>query len=273
MSSSRLRNFRKSVWRIEERQDPVSKTILHGGLFVYCLLDSAFLRRAKRPDFNSEKVLLRKQKVLYVGIPKVATRSILTALYDVSGTNRSSTVIAEMNISELLRRFPEVRDYFKFTIVRNPWSRAVSCYRDKILNSSPIKHARHLNGRYGLEQGMSFDAFAEWLASPYGNDDVADRHWMSQHKILGFGEDDGLQYDFVGRFESLIPDYRRLGSLTKLLLPDLPHRLKTQEPNDYRAIYSEKSFNAIADRYRNDIEIFDYEFDGIKLANREGTRR
>jgi hypothetical protein len=273
MSSSRLRNLRKSVWQIEERQDPLSRTILHGGLLVYRLLDSVFLNRAKRPDFNSEKVLLRKQKVLYVGIPKVATRSMLTALDDVSATSQTSKVIAEMNISELLRRFPEVRDYFKFTIVRNPWSRAVSCYRDKILNSSPIKQARHLNGRYGLEPGMPFDAFAEWLASPYGSDDVADRHWMSQHKILGFGEEDGLQYDFVGRFESLILDYRKLGSLKKLTLPDLPHRLKTQAPNDYRSIYSEKSFDAISDRYRNDIEIFDYEFDGIKLANREGARR
>jgi hypothetical protein len=108
---------------------------------------------------------------------------------------------------------------------------------------------------------MSFDAFAEWLNSTDGSDDVADRHWMSQHRILAYDKPAIIQYDFVGRIERLDADYRRLALASGLTLPDLPHELKSQGPNEYRHLYSDRSIELISQRYARDIELFNYTFE------------
>lgn len=109
-----------------------------------------------------------------------------------------------------------------------------SCYLDKIMDEDPIKHARHLYKRRGLEAGMPFEAFAEWLNSPEGSDDFADRHWMSQHRILSNDRPDIIKYEFIGHFERLADDYKRLAELTGLLLPELPHKRQTQSGDQYK---------------------------------------
>jgi len=108
---------------------------------------------------------------------------------------------------------------------------------------------------------MSFTAFAEWLNSPEGSDSVADRHWMSQYRILALDEAGVIEYDFIGRFERLAQDYDRLINLSGLELPPLSHRLKTQAPDEYRNLYDDYSRELIARRYARDIELFGYEFD------------
>ena len=116
---------------------------------------------------------------------------------------------------------------------------------------------------------MSFDAFAQWLNSEEGQDDVADRHWMSQHRILALDQPGLITYDFVGRLENLSDDYERLVEITKLDLPPLTHKLKTQAPDDFRKLYNEQSVEQIAKRYQRDIELFGYDFDDT-LPNIEG---
>ena len=110
---------------------------------------------------------------------------------------------------------------------------------------------------------MSFKAFAEWLNTSEGSDDFADRHWMSQHRILGFDRSMAVTYDFVGRFERLREDYERLAQLARLSLPPLPHKLRTQAPDEYRLLYNDSTKELIAKRYARDIELFGYDFDTI----------
>jgi hypothetical protein len=206
---------------------------------------------------------MRDHNLLYVGVPKVATRSLLTALTSAPSASRRMRIMFESDVKSLLRRYPEAETYFKFTFVRNPWSRAASCYLDKIKNARPIRLARHLHNRYGLEAGMSFEAFAQWLNSEEGRDDVADRHWMSQHRVLALDQPGLIRYDFVGRLENLAADYKKLQDMTKLDLPPLTHKLKTQAPDGFRRHYNERSIEEIAKRYQRDIELFSYNFDDV----------
>jgi Sulfotransferase family len=261
MTASPLRGLRKVIYRLDEQGGTLGKALVQGSLACYRCYDSLFLKRASRPDYTSEKVLLRDRGVMFVGVPKVATRSILAALNTAAGGDKQGQLIVELDIQTVMRRYPEASTYFKFTFVRNPWSRAVSCYLDKIRNDDPIKQARHLHRRRGLKAGMSFEAFAEWLNSQEGSDDVADRHWMSQHRILSYDQPDVISYDFVGRFERLAQDYQRLQKLSGLVLPRLSHRLKTQAPNEYRIMYNDRSIESIAQRYAEDIKMFGYDFD------------
>lgn len=261
MTTSSLRDLRKFVYRLEEHDGPVGRALFQAILYGYRCYDTVFLKRAKRPDYASEKVLMPGDRVLFVGVPKTGTRSILKALQSSASAAKRAPIIAEVDIETLFCRHPEAKSYFKFTFVRNPWSRTTSCYRDKILNADAIKQARHLHNRQGLEAGMPFDAFAEWLNSPEGSDDVADRHWMSQHRILAYDQPGVIKYDFVGRFEHIAQDYERLMEMSGLLLSQLPHQLKTQGPDEYRSLYNDRSNELIAKRYARDIELFGYDFD------------
>ena len=74
------RNIRKAIYRLEEQDGPIGKALLNAVLCCYRSYDSLVLKLATRPDFRSEKHLMKDHLVLYVGVPKVATRSLLTAL-------------------------------------------------------------------------------------------------------------------------------------------------------------------------------------------------
>lgn len=254
------RRIRKLVYDLRRQSGPAAKAVLHAALAVYGFADRFILRRYTRPDLESEKIVLRNEKILFVGVPKVATRSLISALMQGNGLSGRPEV-REVDLASLLRDDPELAGFFKFTFVRNPWSRITSCYRDKVMSADAIKRARHLNYRPGLEPGMPFDAFAEWLNSPEGSDDVADRHWMSQYRILFKDRPDLIEYDFIGRFENLAEDYREIARRTGIALPELPHKLKTQSQDQYKKAYTDRTIELIAQRYARDIELFGYDFD------------
>lgn len=257
-----MRNLRKQIYRLQSAQSTTARALLSASLFLYRHLDALLLHRSCRKDLGSEKLLILEPKVLYVGIPKVATRSLLDALQSYCTNESLKFKIAEYDIARLIDRFDLAEGWFKFTFVRNPWSRAASCYMDKIAVTDEIKWARHMHGRKGLQAGMPFSEFAKWLNSDEGSDAVADRHWISQYQLLGINEKTPLKYDLIGRFENLREDYARLIIDTGLSLPPLTHRLKTQAPSDYKRLYDDRSIQLIADRYSRDIELFGYSFDG-----------
>jgi hypothetical protein len=265
-----MRDLRKVIYRLEEQDNAVGNALYRTAILCYRCYDSLILKRSSRPDYGSEKLLLKNDRILYVGVPKVATRSMLTALQSATPETQKSNVILEVDIRTLLKDLPEVSEYFKFTFVRNPYSRVASCYREKIKHGHPRKQARHLHNRRNLEAGMSFTAFAEWLNSPEGSDSVADRHWMSQYRILALDEAGVIEYDFIGRFERLARDYDRLINLSGLKLPPLSHRLRTQAPDEYRNLYDDHSRELIARRYARDIELFGYTFEA-GAATENGT--
>ena len=56
-----------------------------------------------------------------------------------------------------------------FSVVRDPWSRVVSCYEKKIRGAyaaHPYRGIPLIASYRGLSWRMPFDAFVEWLCSP-----------------------------------------------------------------------------------------------------------
>ena len=180
------------------------------------------------------------------------------------------------SLADLLTDHPEIRDWFVFTFVRNPWARAVSTWRNKVVDVNPDQPAaaRRLERFADLYPGMPFDEFVDFLAhSPGGSDDGTDRHWTSQHLFLrdAAGE---IRVDFVGRIERMAGDFQvvaeRIG-LGDVDLPLLNTRLgwtpRTEEDadavqrhDDYRNHYTPRTRDLIAERYATDIELFGYDF-------------
>ncbi len=91
--------------------------------------------------------------------------------------------------------------FFRFTFVRNPYCRVLSCYLDKIVANETARpiHYRDL----GFKQ-QSVVSFKEFLLGVEGIDDSRrNSHWKSQSGLIN---DRRVHYHYIGRFEHLRRD-------------------------------------------------------------------
>ncbi len=177
------------------------------------------------PDLGAEKIVSRKLRCLWTCNPKVASRSIMSALLEADPDAR---VLRGRSISEVRAMHPEAAEYFSFAFVRHPFGRALSFHRELHFahqlcrgEQRRAKRAKRqdLFARFpGLARTLSFDAFCRWLNTRYGSDDFADRHFLSQR--LQIRSEDGRPPDFVGRLENIETDWQVVAD--KLGMPARP---------------------------------------------------
>jgi len=251
-----MRSVRKKIISILKKPTPVSRGLTRVALSSYCTYDSLFLKRASRPDLKSEKVVLPAYKLLYVAVPKSMTRSMLKQLSKL-GDQRGGHTIFEDSLPRLFGKYPEAEDYYTFTVVRNPWSRIASCYKDKIAICKPFMQARIINGRPGLRAGMSFQEFVEWLCGDYGSDDFADRHWLSQSRIM---EIEKREYNRIGKIENTEEFISSINADLGDSVFSTPRRENSKGEYNYRELYDDRTIALVQKRYEEDIDRFKYCF-------------
>ena len=170
----------------------------------------------KTPDLRAEKIVSRKYGYVWLCIPKVASRSIMTLLREI---DPDAEVVRDKSISDVHAMHPEARGYYSFAFVRDPYRRTFSFYANKYLQSTEDTRRYFIDPYHGASLAFSFDDLCRWLATPYGSDAFADRHWLSQSRQVVL--DDGRLPDFVGRYENLDADFRtvcnRLGMPARAL--------------------------------------------------------
>jgi len=138
----------------------------------------------------------------------------------------------------------QYRNYFKFTIVRNPWARVHSAYKN--LASDP-----HHRRRYRIPEGMPFD---EFLPRHIGEG-------MLKRQTYWIQDFDGrIGLDFVGRFENLNEDFAHACQEMGVEPIPLPHEIRSPNPTHYRDAYSPELRDMVARFYRQEIELFGYEW-------------
>jgi chondroitin 4-sulfotransferase 11 len=208
-----------------------------------------------RTDLSSEKIIVARHGFVCHTIPKAGSSSLIALLEPMGGRVVSACV------DELLRQAPETVGLAAFAIVRNPWARAVSAWRDKLVNVSNLGKLRILTRYRGLQPGMSFPAFVAWLEGPEGSDEFADRHWVSQWRLLS-DTDVVSPVQQYGRLESMDADVRRILSGFGIEVPEVAHqnRRKAGGLSDWHDYYTPELKRAIARRYARDIEVFGYAF-------------
>lgn len=202
---------------------------------------------------------LPEKRLIYVLVPKVASRSVLAALTAyVTGASTESTTRAD--VFRAMERYvrgaypPELRrlqrDNFMFTFVRNPLDRLLSAYSQQM--AIPKAEAKTIFQRHKIPLDVSFARFVEIVCSV--DDDRADGHIRSQHRYLS--ERDELLVDFVGRFEQLDQEWESLRQ--RFALPDLPRR-NISSHRSVQEAYTPRLARLAAERYRRDIELFGYQ--------------
>jgi hypothetical protein len=248
-----LRNARKSIYRLQDSSAPGARAVLHVALGGYRLVDTLVLRRARRMDLASEKIVSDQRTFLCVVVPKAGSRTLVAGL-SAAAREGFDLRISERSIEAFVDGYD---DYYTFAIVRDPWARCYSCYKQKFERCTPITAARTFHGRSGLDPSMSFDEFVRWLGTDAGRDEVADRHWLSQHRILGL--DRGVAYDRIGKLERFREDVAEVAREIGIDPAVFRHELRTSDPDEYLRHYTPELVELVGRRYARDVEAFGYQ--------------
>jgi len=132
-------------------------------------------------------------------------------------------------------------EYFKFTIVRNPWDRLVSQYFGHVIHEIP---------------GMSID---EYFLRSFVYNKYHDFKRFVQPCTNWISDKGNILVDYVGRFETLQDDFNVI--CDKI---GIEHRILSQMGNSkkehYRNYYNDYTAELVYNEFKSDIEEFGYEF-------------
>ena len=230
-------------------------------------------------------MLSHKYKCIFVHIPKVAGQSIEHVFIDLHGLtwetrgplllrknlepSAGPRRLAHLTASEYVScghmTQKQFDSYFKFSFVRNPWSRLVSIYK-----------------YLGYYEVMPFKQF---LQEEFRDDNAWEARLFVKAQYDYLYNDEGDQLvDYIGRFEELQSgfDYvcSRIG-IPKTKLPYVnktgagggmyealkgmikrvsPYHKRYDSHGHYTEYYDSESIALVSERYKKDIETFDYTF-------------
>jgi hypothetical protein len=143
-----------------------------------------------------------------------------------------------------------LKDYYFFSFVRNPWDRFLSVYlflRGGGLN----EHDRYIERT--LIKGRDFEEFIldtpvrDLLSYPYFCRYI---YFLDRLKRI----------DYVGRYENLNEDFKQILINLKEDEIELPHINSNNNKKHYTEYYNDKTIAAIGKLYHNDIRDWDYKF-------------
>ena len=194
----------------------------------------------------------------YLQMPKVASTSLTKTIRKIPDELLTSGKIVS-DIEGPTRYYYELPDDFsgfKFTFVRNPFARTVSCYRNKIegKEKSKLRYFKVI----GLEKDYGFERYVKSISTI--PDEWAERHFATQYfQVYKNGK---CIVDYVGRFENLFEEYEVIKQ--KYGLEELEHK-NASSRYDYRDYYTEELVELVYRRYKIDFEVFGYEEEYEKL--------
>lgn len=193
-----------------------------------------------------------EHRLLYLRLPKCGNSSVVAAL--------PAPELRRLRPSKLSGSF---EDWTTFTFVRNPWSRLVSTYRQKVASGATTSRLKEgvfegfLESGIPVYSGISFAEFCE-LACSFP-DYETEKHLTSQSYVLM--HKGAAVVKNVGRFETISEDWRRIAELVGITV-ELPKlNVSNAEEAHYREYYQDSRLvNLVGDRYANDVANFGYDF-------------
>lgn len=212
-----------------------------------------------------------RHRCLFVHVPKTAGKAVTQCLF---GHN----IGQHLTIEELYDTFErvygvrDVRGWFRFAFVRNPWDRCYSAYRYFSTGGGNAGDAAF--AERAVTPHADFNGFVKhWIASERGTTQI---HLRPQAAYV-CDASGALALDDVARFESINADYDRIRAT-------LAERTGRSEPvgqplepvntskvkGDYRTAYDDEAAEIVGRVYADDVRLFGYSFDPVPPAPNAG---
>ena len=181
------------------------------------LMDKKYSQPSMWENCGMQTYYFENIKTIFTGIPKTGCSNWIEALLRANGdlkTQLNPTAVKKVHggisnkhrIPKILNRFnaSEFQQAFSFTVVRNPWTRMVSGYRDKLsdektqgrsiryIGQSIVKEIRGITNEEALDKLYpTFTEFASWLVKNNGSEN---QHFYQQFKTLCIP---AAKYDYI----------------------------------------------------------------------------
>ena len=191
-------------------------------------------RKLVRPD--RQLVVSREHGFVYYQVPKVATQSLTKAI---------SQLDPDCLVSPRGDVIPRsLKGLKSFAFVRDPWDRLYSCWCNRIRDGYRL--ARFYPELCDLEFEDFVEVISKWDLR------VCDPHLRLQSRLVP------KAVGFVGRLETLVNDYDRLGLHLGVDLPALPWRNASSPTSTEHDPFSPQLRRQVAQLYAADVERFGY---------------
>lgn len=211
--------------------------------------------------------LSMRHRFLYCSTPKVACSSLLMTLQRIEAQDLGFLhdpwgEVHYREFSPLLMplQVPSFRDWmldpavFKFCFVRNPFSRLLSAYLDKIVMTEGFRAKfRAALGRD--EGGITFAEFIDVVAAE--SDEEMDDHYSIQYRHTFQSR---IPYDYIGRFEALPAGMAEVGRRIGVDMRAYEARVDSHRTgaHDYAKYYTPRMTRLVQDRFAEDFSAFGY---------------
>jgi chondroitin 4-sulfotransferase 11 len=155
-----------------------------------------------------------------------------------------------LTAKEVIARIGESKwnEAYKFTLVRNPWDKAVSLY----------EYRRKKDRTEIAARGVSF---SDWVKMTYGEDKNYEYYNVRafQPQVDWLKDNEGkISMDFIGKFESINEDFNHIKSVIGLDA-ELPY-LNASKRAGYQSYYDDETRDIVARWFQEDIDLFTYKF-------------
>jgi hypothetical protein len=223
--------------------------------------------------------ILPKHRIVYVCVPKAASSRIKMSLSSLLGRQLSSFEEAnKRKLSGLKAPHHVGLSFFyqlamdagtlRFSFVRNPYARLVSCWADKFQNKPLIAGdsfvEQYLDARTHVDsslpagggQTLSFPDFTRFVAEPAVR--RLNAHWQCQHELV---EGPAITLDFIGRVESFDKDFVRVFDhvgATDVLRSKTRQPINVSSHRPWKDYYTTELAAAVYRTYERDFDLFKY---------------
>ncbi len=216
------------------------------------------------------------KELIYIHIPKTGGSSIRSSLnqnynliYNASKKNLKEMGYTNFNENfenfqfniidfkdhlpyQLIKKKKFELNKYKFTFVRNPFSRLVSLYFECIANKL------HLEG-INTNKNISFEDFVQIITNK--------SYWFTIPMIDFIGEENINEINFIGKFENFENDIFKLKKKINITIKhhNFNNSVKSKfKFSDYRSYYSnDKLIDKVYNYYEKDFKKFNYNFNNF----------
>jgi len=210
-------------------------------------------------------LISHRYKFLFVSIPKTGTVAMQKALHPYGDvfhtTNAPSPLYVHGKAKDLKKYFIENGwnwdEYFKFGFVRNPWDSLVSQYFYKINFAEREKTNVPHNKLF-----MLYCKRFKYLCKDFNSAVISNMLTTTNQKNWAFDDENKNLLNFIGRFENIDQDFKI--ACEKINLPQIElKRFNRTTHENYKKYYTEETIKIIEKKFKEDIRIFNYKFDGF----------
>ena len=239
-------------------------------------------RRMREGEFNYAFSISLKNKYVYVENAKAACTTLKSILgeWEFAGCKLGSEIpqtfqsnvhvnvlgtpfvkpfqLGEAAFNEII----ESENFFRFAFVRNPYTRLLSAYLDKIVGRRPeagqiVAEAESL-GFEAIDGLLSFVDFLKCVEALAAKGAFLDKHWRPQHHQL---YPEAIRYNRIGKVEKLRDDLGGVATELGMTANETSRKFghETRATDQMQQYYSDEARALVARVYKADFEAFGYD--------------